>query len=199
MNDRWDVKCREVYMDNSQKYQIWLNGIVVGEVMNRFDAVEKLQNVFEQVEAQQQEIEQLKDAIKIYSESAKTWETGYGQLQAQVATYKDFILELIRRFEETPLDADGTHRLTVDRTFLVEAKVALTHAKQNGCEKKPTVPGKGMQWGYDAQQNHHNPADVEALKQVKRHIENFTLTGIMDELDCAIAEIDKQIGGRDNG
>lgn len=59
MSDRWDVKCREVYVDNSQKYQIWLNGVVVGEVVNRFDAVEKLRNVFERVEALQQENVQL--------------------------------------------------------------------------------------------------------------------------------------------
>jgi hypothetical protein len=46
--------------------------------------------------------------------------------------------------------------------------------------------------------DYHNPADVEILKKIKWHIENYTQTGILDELDCAIAEIDKQIGGKDN-
>ncbi len=50
----------------------------------------------------------------------------------------------------------------------------------------------------DTVQDYHNPADVEILKKIKWHIENYTQTGILDELDCAIAEIDKQIGGKDN-
>jgi len=58
--DRWDVKCREIKMDNSQKYQIWLNGIGIGEIVNKFDAVEKLRKVFDDIESLQAENKKLK-------------------------------------------------------------------------------------------------------------------------------------------
>ena len=34
-------------MDNSQKYQVYLNGAGVGEIINRFDAPKKLEALFE--------------------------------------------------------------------------------------------------------------------------------------------------------
>jgi chromosome segregation ATPase len=45
--------------------------------------------LFDTIEALQQENEQLKDAIKIYSESAKTWETGYNRLQQENGRLKE--------------------------------------------------------------------------------------------------------------
>ncbi|WP_128739137.1 hypothetical protein [Desulfocucumis palustris] len=42
----------------------------------------------------------------------------------------EFINELIRCFEETPLSEDGTHRLIVDKATLEKAKKALVNA---GC------------------------------------------------------------------
>jgi hypothetical protein len=34
-------------MDNSQKYQVYLNGAGVGEIINRFDAPKKMEALFE--------------------------------------------------------------------------------------------------------------------------------------------------------
>lgn len=47
------------------------------------------------------------------------------ELEAQKTAAFGFINELIKRFEETPLSEDGTHRLIVDRATLERAKKVL--------------------------------------------------------------------------
>lgn len=108
------------------------------------------------------------------------------QLKTQVARMRE-ALESIKRLDKTE----------------------YTYYGARARNKNGELPPDGERWktpmeiamgviSTDIDQDYHNPADVEILKKIKWHIENYTQTGILDELDCAIAEIDKQIGGKDN-
>lgn len=116
MKDRWDIKSISVHMNNNQKYQIWLNGCGVGEIVNRFDAVEKLRNIFDTIEALQQENEQLKAQAAVMREALKS--IYYGPYQM----HKGYV-EILE--EALATDAGKDYHNPADIEALKKAKYAI--------------------------------------------------------------------------
>jgi len=151
-------------------------GLSVYGAIQLCDTIESLTAENEQLREYKNHIDNrhLDDVLKLQHENE--------QLRQERAVLRDFVLDLIRRFEETAPDNNGTRRLVVDRIFLIEARSAIL-------DKVP---------------EYHNPEDVKALKMAREALNSVVWECTSKELDIgestfyitsdAMIAIDKALG-----